>query len=121
MERNLMNKVENNEVVNLLKEILKWTKFQAWGNVKTVLNNVLNDDIKKVIYHQSDGKISSRKIAELVPVSYSKIVSFWNEWSKSNIVEPISVKGGGSRFKKMFELEDFGIKVPKLEKIKSED
>ncbi|MHA1755339.1 MAG: hypothetical protein ACTSVV_01115 [Promethearchaeota archaeon] len=111
-----MNNVKNDEIVVLLREILKWIKFQAWGTVKNVLKSILDDDIKKVIYHNSDGKLSSRKIAELVPLSHSQIVVYWNEWSKSNIVEPIRVRGGGLRYKKIFDLEDFGIQVPSIEK-----
>lgn len=110
--------MENNEnIINLLKELVKWTKFQAWSKVKEVLLNVLNDDIKKLIYHFSDGKSSSRKMTEKVPVGHSTIVKYWNDWAKSNIVEPIPVRGGGTRYKKMFNLEDFGIELPKAKKL----
>lgn len=98
-------------MISLLKEIVKWTKFQAWGKVKDVLLNVLNNNEKKRIYHLSNGKNSSRKIAENVSVSYSTIQKYWNIWSNFNIVEPIPVKGGGLRYKKMFNLDDFGIEV----------
>jgi len=100
-----------NEMISLLREIVKWTKFQAWGKVKDVLLNLLDDDEKKIMYHLSDGKNSSRKIAERVSVGHTTIVRYWNEWANFNIVEPISVKGGGSRYKRMFELGDFGIEV----------
>jgi hypothetical protein len=101
-----------NEMINLLKEIVKWTKFQAWGKVKDVLLDVLSNDEQKKIYHLSDGKQSSRKIEEKVSVSRSTIVKYWNDWANFNIVEPIPVKGGGLRYKKMFNLEDFGIEIP---------
>ena len=103
-----------NEMISLLKEIVKWTKFQAWGKVKEVLLSVLDDDEMKRIYHLSDGKQSSRKIAEKVSVGYTTIVKHWNDWANSNIVEPISVRGGGLRYKKMFNLKDFGIEIPKI-------
>jgi hypothetical protein len=108
-----MSKENNDQIIELLKELVKWTKFQAWGKVKDVLLGVLDDNEKKRIYHLSDGKQSSRKIAENVSVSRSTIVKYWNDWANSNIVEPISVKGGGLRHKKMFNLEDFGIEIPK--------
>ena len=69
---------------------------------------------KKKIYHLSNGKNSSRSIAENVSVSHSTILNYWNTWSNFNIVEPIPVKGGGSRYKKIFNLEDFGITTPKI-------
>lgn len=109
-----INNEKNGQIIELLKELVKWTKFQAWSKVKEVLYNVLNDDIKKLIYHFSDGKSSSRKIAEKVSFVHSTIVNYWNDWAKSNIVEPIPVKGGGIRYKKMFNLEDFGIEIPKV-------
>ncbi len=108
-----MSKENNDQIIELLKELVKWTKFQAWGKVKDVLLGVLDDDEKKRIYHLSDGKQSSRKIAENVSVSRSTIVKYWNDWANSNIVEPIPVKGGGLRYKNMFNLEDFGIEIPK--------
>ncbi len=103
-----------NEIISLLKELVKWTKFQAWGKVKDVLISILDDNEKKKIYHLSNGKNSSRSIAENVAVSYSTIQNYWNNWANFNIVEPISVRGGGLRYKKMFNLEDFGINVPKI-------
>ncbi len=108
-----MNKGQDDQIIKLLQELVKWTKFQAWSKAKEVLLSVLNNDIKQSIYHDSDGKNSSRKIAEKVSVGHSTVVKYWNDWAKSNIVEPISVKGGGLRYKKMFNLEEFGIEVTK--------
>lgn len=107
-----MSKDKNDLIIELLNELVKWTKFQAWGKVKDVLLSVLDDDIKKIIYHNSDGKNSSRKIAEKVSVGSTTIVRYWNKWANFNIVESITVRGGGLRYKKMFDLEDFGIEVP---------
>lgn len=114
-----MKKLSTNEfkeIISLLKELLKWTKFQAWGKVKDILLSVLEDDEKKIIYYLSDGKHSSRKIAEKVSVGFSTIVRYWNEWSNSNIVEAIPARGGGSSYKKIFELENFGITIPNIKK-----
>lgn len=108
-----MNKENNDQLIELLKELVKWTKFQAWGKVKEVLINVLNEDEKRKIYHLSNGENSSRDIAEIVSVSRSTILKYWNDWAKFNIVEPISVQRG-NRYKKMFNLDDFGIEVPDL-------
>jgi hypothetical protein len=109
-----LSKDKNDLIIELLHELVKWTKFQAWGKVKDVLLGVLNNDEQKKIYHLSDGINSSRKIAEKVSAGHSTIVKYWNEWANFNIVEPIPVKGGGLRYKKMFNLEDFGIEIPKI-------
>ena len=108
-----MSRDKNDEIIELLQELVKWTKFQAWGKVKDVLLSVLDDDEKKKIYNLSNGELSSRIIAEKVSTSRSTIIKNWNNWAKLNIVEPISVQRG-NRYKKMFNLEDFGITIPKI-------
>ena len=108
-----MSKDQNDLFIELLQELVKWTKFQAWGKVKDVLFSVLDDDEKKKIYNLSNGELSSRIIAEKVSTSRSTIIKYWNSWAKLNIVEPISVQRG-NRYKKMFNLEDFGITIPKI-------
>ena len=100
------------EILKVLKEILKWTKFQAWRKVKELLLSELKDEKMKIIYHSSDGK-STREIEKITGVGHSTIHNYWKRWSKVPIVEPIIVKGK-VRYKKMFELEDFGIEVTKL-------
>lgn len=101
-------------IIALLEEILKWTKFQGWKNVKDILTDVLADDLSKLIYHYSDGK-SSREIAQKVQISHVTVLRYWRRWAKVGIVEPIEVRGK-IRYRKMFELEDFGIEVPEIEK-----
>ncbi len=107
-----MSKDKNDLIIELLHELVKWTKFQAWGKVKDVLLSVLDHDEKKKIYNLSNGENSSRSIANEVTTTHTTIVKYWNEWANSNIVEPIKVQRG-VRYKKMFNLEDFGIIIPK--------
>ena len=108
-----MNKDRSDEIIELLQELVKWTKFQAWSKVKEVLISVLNNDEKRKIYHLSNGKNSSRNIANEVTTAYTTIVKYWNEWANFNIVESIKVQRG-IRYKKIFNLEDFGIEISKI-------
>ncbi len=108
------NKDLNKEILGVLKEILKWTKFQAWKEVKGVLSSQLKDERMRLIYHLSDGK-STREIARKTGVSHVTVYEYWKKWSKIPIVEPIMVKGK-IRYRKMFELEDFGIEIPDMPK-----
>jgi len=101
-------------MIGLLREILKWIRFQGWKNVKEVLLDTLQDDVAKLVYHYSDGR-SSRKIAEKVPVNYVTVTKYWRKWAKIGIVEPIKVKGG-TRYKRIFSLEDFGIEIPEIKR-----
>ncbi|RLA83548.1 MAG: hypothetical protein DRG31_06045 [Deltaproteobacteria bacterium] len=101
-------------IVKLLEEILRWTRFQGWRNVKDVLTEMLTDDLSKLIYHYSDGR-SSREVAQRVPVSHVTVLRYWRKWARVGVVEPIKVSGR-TRYRKMFELEDFGIEMPEIKK-----
>ena len=113
-----MSENKSYRIIELLEEILKWIKFQNWKKVKEILLETLNDDISKLVYHYSDGR-SSREIAEKVSISHVTVIRYWKKWARIPIVEPIVVQGK-IRYKKMFPLEDFGIELPEIEKIKEE-
>lgn len=104
---------ESDEQTQLLREILKWIRFAGMKEVKVVLSSTLNSETKKVIYHLSDGERGSREIAKASEVSDWTVRNYWKSWAKFGIVEAIKV-GRGERYKKAFELDDFGIEVPQL-------
>ena len=112
---------EKDEQTILLREILKWIKFAGMKEVKSTLVNVLDTEQKRLIYHLSDGTCGIVEIAKLAGVgSTSTIFDIWQAWLKFGLGESIPVKGG-SRFKRSFDLEDFGIEVPKIKEIKKEE
>lgn len=104
---------EGDEQTQLLREILKWIRFAGMKEVKVVLSSALDSETKKVIYHLSDGEKGSVEIAKASRVSDSTVRSYWKSWAKLGIVEAIKVRRG-ERYKKAFDLEDFGIEVPQL-------
>ena len=53
-------------------------------------------------------------------MSRNTVSIWWNKWIKAGIAEPISVKGGGIRAKRVFSLDDFGIEVPTVRVAASE-
>jgi hypothetical protein len=60
----------------------------------------------------SDGTRGTVEIAKITNIGSTKtIFDFWQAWSKQGLGESIPVKGG-SRFKRSFDLEDFGIAIP---------
>jgi transposase len=79
--------------------------------VKTVLTSALDADQKKLIYHLSDGNKGSVEIAQQSGVSDFTVRNYWRQWSKLGIVEAMKVRRG-DRYKKTFDLEDFGIEIP---------
>src|SRR3989442_9725391 len=101
---------EPNDTLGVLREILKWIRVTSIPNVKKLLVETLDDDKSKLAYHHSDGR-SSRDVAKGAECSQATVVSYWKKWFRNGLAEPIGVQRG-DRYKKIFELEDFGIALP---------
>lgn len=108
------------EQTQILKEILKWIKFAGAKEVKSVLLAALETEQKRLIYNLSDGDKGSLEIAEIAGTSDRTVRRYWATWARNGIVEMLRVRGG-ERYKKSFELEDFGIEVPPPEASKKPD
>lgn len=102
---------QNDEQTAILKEILKWIRFTGAKEVKNVLLNALDTKQKSLIYHLSDGNHSSAEIGKSAGVSDMTVRRLWAAWARLGIVESIKVRGG-DRYKKSFDLEDFGLEIP---------
>jgi len=101
---------QESEELKVLREILRWTKFAGMGQVKMVLETVLNNDRKKLAYQLSDGTRGTREVN--AQSGYTGSVSdLWKEWKRKGIGDTISVQRG-ERFKRTFDLEEFGIDFP---------
>jgi Fic family protein len=102
------------EVVTLLQELVKWTRFQGIQQAKQALQKLLEDpekgDTPKLLYHLSNGN-SSEEIAKAAGVSSQTVRNYWRSWYTSGIVSPSKKYKG--RFEKVFNLEDLGIPLPK--------
>lgn len=103
-----------NEQTELLQEILKWIRFSSIGKVRTVLMDILDTEEKRLTYHLSDGEHGSIEIGNQVGISHGKVTYLWRSWKRLGIVESLRVRGG-LRYRKLFELEDFGFSVPEIE------
>ena len=68
----------------------------------------MDSDTKKIIYQSSNGSKSIQDIVKTKIASSGTVFNNWNEWSKIGIGKLFSVKGG-KRFKRSFDLNDFGI------------
>ena len=102
-------------VVGLLSELLRWTKFQGMIKLKEVILLNVKTENEKKIYELSNGK-TTVEIAGLVGVSHVTVYNYWQRWSKTGIVEPSNKYKG--RYERMVSLLDLGIEVPKLEEPK---
>lgn len=102
---------QNSEQTKILREILKWIRFAGAKEVKNVLLAALDTEQKRLIYQLSDGEHGSLEIAKVAGTSDTTVRRYWASWARQGIVESLRVRGG-ERYKKSFELEDFGIEVP---------
>lgn len=112
---------QDNVQTELLREILKWTKFSGMRAVKEVLNSTLDTPEKKLLYQLSDGSKGSVELCQATGIASTEtITKNWKSWIKLGLGENLSVKGG-KRFKRAFDLEEFGIEVPKSKDAKMEE
>lgn len=114
-----MSEEKSDRIIILLEEILKWTKLLGIEKAQNALTSLLKSDTEKLAYEQSDGK-TSREVSAIVGVSHATITNYWKKWARYGIVTEVSSKGG-TRYKRTFSLQDFGIDVPKkIEKLNEE-
>jgi hypothetical protein len=106
-----MSNKTNEEILGTLKEMLKWLKFTGIKEVRTVMSNALETELKRMIFHLSDGTRGIVEIGKLANVGSSTVARYWEAWYRLGIMEPIAVRGG-ARYKKSFELGDFGLNIP---------
>lgn len=103
---------KEDRMVELLGELVRWTRVTSIPQVKKLLEEVLPNPEEKVAYESSDGK-SSQEVAKLANISYVTVTVWWKKWIKAGIAEATPSKGG-QRTKRVFSLTDFGIEVPEL-------
>lgn len=115
-----MNDTVDYQIVDLLKEILKWIRFSNIREVRTVLMSILDTEQKRLIYKLSDGKRGSIEIGKTAKVGASTVRRYWQSWARLGIMEPVSVRGG-LRYERIFELEDFGFAIPQIKGIPKEE
>lgn len=108
-----MNKQSLERIIELLEEVLKWIKFAGAREVRTVLMNILDTEQKRLVYHLSDGDHGTVEISKAANVSDRTVRRYWESWARLGIVVPLGVRGG-VRYKKSFELEDFGFTIPQM-------
>jgi len=89
--------------------------------VKEALNSVLDTDQKKLVYHLSDGNKGIIEIGKATGIASTATISrYWKNWVRLSLGEYVSVQGG-DRFKRSFDLEDFGIDVPQIKQTEKEE
>lgn len=102
---------KQDKIIELLGEVLRWTRLQGVQNARAVLTTALKTDTDKIIYHLSDGRPSGQ-IARVCGVTEMSVRNYWRRWFTLGITQPSHKYKG--RFERSFSLEDLGIKVPAM-------
>jgi hypothetical protein len=79
----------NEDVVELLQELVGWTRVALYPQVKGLLNDVLDDERKKAIYSAADGTRSGEQIRILVGTSPNTVTDLFKKWEQIGIVETL--------------------------------
>lgn len=113
--------MSENTVVSCLEEkideLVFWAKFSAWTTFVNILRSTLRDDSDKLVYELSDGKRSTREIAQFLTTSgrritHTSVANLWQKWYAVPIVVPGARVG---RFRKVVALRSAGIESPSVE------
>ena len=101
---------QSDEQIALLKEIVKWVRFNGFSQVKDVLQTTLDSNKKKLAYNLSDGNNTTRAISQKSGIGQPHIVELWKDWSTLGLGEYVKVNGY-RRFERSFDLKMFGITI----------
>jgi hypothetical protein len=100
--------------LQVLQEILKWIKFSGMKDVKATLESMLDSPQKRLAYQLSDGNHSRDQVQTASGIKGNEAMSdLWRGWPRSGLGESIEIRKGMKRFKRSFDLNDFGIEYPK--------
>lgn len=113
--------MNNNETNEILKGILKWQRLQGADILKRKMKqeNLFTDAKEISVYYNSDGEKSLRDLEKITGVGFATVRALWKKWIEVGIAEPTEKYGGG-RCKRLFELSELGLEMPKkrAEKVK---
>ena len=100
------------EIIRLLRDLVRWSKFESIPKLRAVLEQNLPNDKEKIIYEFSNGERSMRDVAKVADVSHVTVQNYWEKWSKVGIVDKSETYEG--RYKRVCSLEEVGLEVPEV-------
>ena len=100
-----------------IDELIFWVRYPVWKTFLADLKINLRDDVDKLVYELSDGKNSTRDIAQIVTkikkkISNVTVANMWQKWALIPLVIPAKITG---RYRKVVSLKQVGIEVPALD------
>ena len=106
----------SDELSDKIDELIFWMKYSVWKSLIADLKVNVRDDIEKLVYELSDGKNSTRDIAELISkggrqVTHVTVANLWQKWSLIPLVIPTNRSG---RYRRVVSLKTTGIEIPPI-------
>src|SRR6266704_7101716 len=99
-------------MVDTLRQILRWVKFQSLERVRTIIEREIGNDPRKILaYELADGDRGRPEVSRISRVPSSTIQIWWDRWYKLGILEPSPKRKGMVR--KMCGIEEVGLDLPK--------
>ena len=97
--------IVSDEGIELLRELLKWTRVGFHPSVQAVLESALSDNRSRVIYQLADGARTVQDIRKAASVSPNKVLLVFKRCESLGLIEMLPT---GQR-RRLFDLNDFGL------------
>lgn len=106
---NLDNNQTEKEILDILKQILKWQKLQGMKILKDLIILALDDNSKKYVYEKT-GELNRDELCKQLEMSSATLSKWWKDWFNLGIIEQ-----DGKGYSKIISLKEIGIEVPSIE------
>lgn len=99
------------ELVEYTKQNEKWLRFLAWNDLRSAIEDTLDNPWEYHAYEMLDGNKPARDIAEELPPHHSTVNRNCKRWRTAGIV----IQTDGRKYNKLVSLEALNIDIPELE------
>lgn len=73
-------------IVELLEELVAWTRFKSRTTLLDIWDSVLKDDRHLLAYELSDGTRSQKEVGDAAAISQPTVSGLWQRWRRLGIV-----------------------------------
>ncbi len=99
------------EANELLRQILRWVRFQSLERARQLIEEEVAQDPKRIlVYELTDGDKGRPEVSKISKVPSSTIQMWWDRWYSVGLLEPSPKRKGMVR--KMCGMEEVGLPIP---------
>jgi CRP-like cAMP-binding protein len=96
---------QDDRQLELLEELVAWTKFAQLNALIAVWRTVLADDKHLIAYELTDGSKTQRDVAESSGLSQPTISSLWQKWRRNGLARELP----SGKVRHLARPSDFGV------------